>query len=740
MKKKIQKKNHREGMNFLCAFINSKWSPLELVKTEIVGTLDFHFGEIKLRQFWKNSFNQTIDASFFFPIDVNAAVINFACTYRGRTFTADLKTKEDASKIFEKAKAEKKFTSLVTEKSDDVFDISIGQIQANEDVTIEFDYITILKNNTFVFPFQVSERYNAALGQVDYKYSPSLKNVMLSLLLSSKNLAKYVISQTHEIKIFDKEIRLRSNQLKTNEDLVLVFKVPPKEIKNIQYNIVDQNEDFFLIFAQPDKPTSTTTTTTTTRTSTNGSSNIITEYIFIVDCSGSMDDQFKMKDVRNLMQLLLKSLPEENSFFTLVRFGSSFEFLWKGGKNYTEDNVNIASEYVQEKMNADLGGTEMLAPLKEFYRFPSSSSTVARSASQEGKELRRIVILLTDGQIFGEDIFQYVNQTSKFAKSKQQQLRLFTIGIGDQVSRATITKLARLGKGKSYFVLDTQDINAITSDLFRHMNEPVLLSVSLNNVEWEEENMGNVLIYGPNYKNQNFSNVIFSYENENGGKDQSILEFKEWEKIKINNPISLFWGKNQMFKAMYDLEMPDQEEIQRLSFKFHILSPYTAFILVDERRQEIIQSTIEAPTFEHEQQVMLASGAARPMGRGAPESKRALRSSAPMLSSKEKRKDKQLFIDIIAAQHINGSFSNTNNIIQKLEKQIPNELERVKNSTRYSEQVSPEEWATIVVLTFLYTQNIDLQAEGLTLIVDKAEKFLIQKCKSCFVTWEKEFI
>jgi hypothetical protein len=111
---------------------------------------------------------------------------------------------------------------------------------------------------------------------------------------------------------------------------------------------------------------------------------ITNEFIFVVDCSGSMGDENKIGLARQAMLLFLKSLPV-NCHFNIVRFGTAHQALFKEiTVVYNEENTQKA-EQLTKNMKADLGGTELVSILlvftcfydNEFFFFLVTSSPMA---------------------------------------------------------------------------------------------------------------------------------------------------------------------------------------------------------------------------------------------------------------------------------------------------------------------------------------------------------------------------
>ena len=92
---------------------------------------------------------------------------------------------------------------------------------------------------------------------------------------------------------------------------------------------------------------------------------VTNEFIFVVDCSGSMSDENKIELARQAMLLFLKSLPV-NCHFNIIRFGSKHQALFKEITTiYKEENTQKA-EQLTKSMSADLGGTELVSILLFF--------------------------------------------------------------------------------------------------------------------------------------------------------------------------------------------------------------------------------------------------------------------------------------------------------------------------------------------------------------------------------------
>ena len=113
------------------------------------------------------------------------------------------------------------------------------------------------------------------------------------------------------------------------------------------------------------------------------------EFVFVVDRSGSMSGS-RIDAAKEALLLLLKSLPVGCNF-NVVSFGSQFQSLFgDGSRPYSKETLDQALE-LQGTMSADMGGTEILRPLKEVF------------AKAPAPGMPRQVFLITDGEVSNTD-------------------------------------------------------------------------------------------------------------------------------------------------------------------------------------------------------------------------------------------------------------------------------------------------------------------------------------------------
>uniref|UniRef100_A0A8C9J8J4 von Willebrand factor A domain containing 5B1 n=1 Tax=Panthera tigris altaica TaxID=74533 RepID=A0A8C9J8J4_PANTA len=194
------------------------------------------------------------------------------------------------------------------------------------------------------------------------------------------------------------------------------------------------------------------------------------EFIFLIDRSGSMSGT-NIHRVKDAMLVALKSLMPA-CLFNVIGFGSTFKTLFPSSQTYSEESVAMACDNIQ-RMRADMGGTNILSPLKWIIRQP-----VHRGHP-------RILFLITDGAI---------NNTGKvleLVRNHAFSTRCYSFGIGPNVCHRLVKGLATVSKGSAEFLMEGERLQPKMIKSLKKAMAPVLSDVT---VEWVFPETTEVLI------------------------------------------------------------------------------------------------------------------------------------------------------------------------------------------------------------------------------------------------------
>jgi Ca-activated chloride channel family protein len=166
-------------------------------------------------------------------------------------------------------------------------------------------------------------------------------------------------------------------------------------------------------------------------------------------------------EAKKALEICLRGL-EPTTAFTIYRFGSNYEYLFKNPEKYSKASLEKGLGYLKNT-DADLGGTEILNPLKGIYATRHGNGNVERN-----------IVLLTDGEVGNED------QIFELVRKNQESTRVFSIGIGAGCNEYFIKGLARAGRGASEFIYPGERIEPKVLMLFNKINQKGLNKPSIN--------------------------------------------------------------------------------------------------------------------------------------------------------------------------------------------------------------------------------------------------------------------
>ncbi|KAG8506652.1 von Willebrand factor A domain-containing protein 5B1 [Galemys pyrenaicus] len=194
------------------------------------------------------------------------------------------------------------------------------------------------------------------------------------------------------------------------------------------------------------------------------------EFIFLIDRSSSMNGT-NIHHVKDAMLVALKSLMPV-CLFNVIGFGSTFKALFPSSQTYSEESLALACNNIQ-RMRADMGGTNILSPLKWIIRQPVHPGHP------------RLLFLITDGA---------VNNTGKvleLLRNHAFSTRCYSFGIGSSVCHRLVKGLATVSKGSAEFLREGERLQPKMVKSLKKAMAPVLSDVT---VEWVFPETTEVLI------------------------------------------------------------------------------------------------------------------------------------------------------------------------------------------------------------------------------------------------------
>ena len=354
---------------------------------------------------YSNEDADPIEVLFKLPLESTQAVVGLTACIDGRRIRADVQEKEQAKANYDDAIASGQTAAYGETKTEDIFSIALGNLPGGKEAEIELQMVQELPVDAegkvrFSLPATFKPRYTPQGSADPLAPIPDTAGATLIergklrgfkeflLCVHKADSIASVTSPTHTIKVasgtkadvldvtIDEESE-RNKNITTDLIIQVETKIPHQPTVLVENGRGSPDKDTSSKFLDrpavmmnffPEVP----------------EMDVSCELIFLVDRSGSMSGGF-IKSASETLVLFLKSMPE-GSYFNIYGFGSRFQSLFPKSVLYDQTTLANATLHAQG-LQADLGGTEILPPLRAIFGQP------------EIKGITRQIFLLTDGAV-----------------------------------------------------------------------------------------------------------------------------------------------------------------------------------------------------------------------------------------------------------------------------------------------------------------------------------------------------
>ena len=591
-----------------------------LLDTAISGNVNGMLASITVTQTFKNDSDSWLNGRYVFPFTDGAAVDSLNITIGDRIINGVIKEKEDAQRVFKKAKRDGKKAGLLQQHRANVFSIALANIGPHETIIATITFIDKVRYNDDIFsltlPTTLTPRYipnasptltkkqqqqlesdlrsdtnvevntthgwaanNARVDDASDITPPQTHSIIpetshrfsLDLSLKSGLDLQRIASSTHTIKSYFSQnpkahgvhVTLANGHELMDSDLILEWQpILGSAPKAALFQQPLEGSFYSMLMLTPPQ--------------TSASVSLPRDITFIVDSSGSMAGE-PMRQAKQALHDGLKYL-NAGDRFNIVDFDSHYRTLYSQSQPATADHLRNAKRMINGLQAG--GGTEMNGALHFALNTHKNSSYLSQ------------IIFITDGAIGNE------SELFKLIKKDLGNSRLFTVGIGSAPNAFFMSKTAKFGRGTYTYINDMNQVNQKIAQLFEKITKPVLRDLD---IKWPTD----VEQYPARLPDLYAGEPLTVFVKSSTPIDKVVLHGSmlntPWAKtisqpksmgqehnIEHSQNLDTVWARQKIAQIMdqYHTGEKTLEQVKpvvtKLGIGHHILTKFTAFIAVEK--------------------------------------------------------------------------------------------------------------------------------------------------------------
>ncbi|MCE2813855.1 MAG: VWA domain-containing protein [Planctomycetaceae bacterium] len=538
---------------------------LEIKQQDISVVINNGIAVTEINQVFLNTENRIVEALYSFPVPNGASVSNFSMVINGKEMVGEVVEKKRARQIYDSYKSTKRDPGLLEQVNYKTFELRVFPIQPQAEQHIKIVYYQQLdfdhNNATYVYPLATTTK--AVINEkTSGRFSMTMdikSQIPITKVYSPSHSQDFVIN-AHNDNYSRANMEITAGDL--SRDVVIAFDTerPHTGVDLIANKQADEDGYFML------------TMTAGKELEEYGAG---MDYVFVVDISGSMADQGKLRLATSVVDAFVDELGVEDRF-EIIAFNNAPNLHFQSLQSAIDDNKKSAAEFLKDQRA--VGGTVLRPAITTAYKYKDADRPLN-------------VVVLSDGMTQQNEQSELIGLIGNAPSST----RVFCVGIGNEVNRPLLKQLSERAGGLAAFVSLQDDFKRQSQAFRRKLMRPVATNVriKLNGVETYDvlpEVLPDLFYGAPlrmigRYKQGGVSQVSVSGE---------VMGKPFEQKIDINLPkssddnpeIERMWAYCRVEQLMSQMRergaSPEKEaEIVRLCEGFSIASEYASFIVLE---------------------------------------------------------------------------------------------------------------------------------------------------------------
>ncbi|KAF0246005.1 MAG: hypothetical protein FD180_1148, partial [Planctomycetota bacterium] len=538
---------------------------LEIEEHEVKVTVNNGVVVTTVTQIFRNTENRQVEALYVFPVPKGASVSNFSMWINGKEMVGEVVEKERARQIYNSYKEVRRDPGLLEQNDFRSFEMRIFPIGPRAAQRVQVTYCQELEFDhdraTYVYPLATSTRPGVQ-AQVKGRFALNLdaKSEIPIVSVESPSHPKQFVIAKHDDRYAQASMEATGGDL--SRDVVLSFHVARPHTGLDLVASRDGGEDGFFCL-------------TFTAGEELAAKDVGMDYVFVLDISGSMGDEGKLRISRESLGAFIQSLGAEDRFEVLAFNIKTSELFGK---------VRVADDATKKEGTAFLasqnaaGGT-VLAP------------AITRAYKHKDADRPLNVVVMSDGLTEQNERAELL----RLIGVRPSGARVFCIGVGNDVNKPLLSQLAEDAGGLAAFVSRDDDFSRQAQSFRRKLLRPVAenVRISVEGVETydiEPRILPNlfhgspVRLYG-RYRGSGNARVTVKADVGSCEIVQTV-EVKMPANDKANPEIERMWAWKRIDGLLREADRAGNRaqaapEVIRLGEGFSIVTEYTSFLVLE---------------------------------------------------------------------------------------------------------------------------------------------------------------
>jgi Ca-activated chloride channel family protein len=531
--------------------------PMPVVEERLTVTIDGQHATTTLLQVFENNTGGQTEGRYRLRAGMDAHVEGFAYWNGEQKIVGEVFEKATAREVYENVTRRKRDPGLLEQDAEGAFSFRVFPIDPKEKKRIEMKWTKWLDRRT------KTVRYHAPITRAD-------ATIVIDIQGSVKNL-KSPTHRFHTEKTTE-GVRLRSEGGRTSGELVLEWDVDEPDWQPAVYVQPGGKYDgwFALALAAPaatDKQVAAKDVT------------------IVIDRSGSMAGD-AMANARKAAVDMIQLLDSRDRV-NVISFSDEVDPLFKRPQKLDDDTRAHAIKFADGLKEG--GGTDIALALR---------AAISSQDKEQGRP--RVIVFMTDGQ-------SETKQALDAANADIGDVRLFTIGLGEQVNRPLLERLANVKRGRFVYIDRPSAIGTEVGKLSASIAKPLLVDISvevdgaqairtyprsLSDLFAEDQ----LLVTG---RLRGTGTAKFTIKGRLAGKAVEFTRSVDIKKAPNRPWVGRLWAQSRVQHLLEEISLGSKDaemtnEVIDLALAYNFVTPYTSFLAIPESELGNMKGTVDA--------------------------------------------------------------------------------------------------------------------------------------------------